>query len=195
MKTALDIEYSFQDLVGWGATRLLDEALVRRWFGARDRVTVGQTLEIPALPNIIFWTVMRPELIAEPIIHLLAVELAENFLARLRSEGTYIDFRSERVLVKKKLWAQQKATLGELSVIRARAERARADVADIDDPAVWRGARIAVQASQIDARNAFRKAFHTAIDHDFGKKHQLAILERVKLSLKELSTPKSEYEL
>jgi hypothetical protein len=191
---ALEVSYSFDDLVRWGATRLLTEEQIRAWFGDRDRATVGETLEIRVLPNIIFWTIMRPELIEERVIHQLAVELAEHLLARLRAEGHYIDFRSERVLAKMREWIAGSATLGELSVVRARAARAREDVQDIDDSAVWLGARVAVEASDTDARDAFRNAFYSAIEHDMGKKHQLEILNRVKVRLKELSTPKSEYE-
>ena len=179
----LDKDYSYDDLVRWGALQLYGETQVRGWFGPRPRKTISDTLALPAPPSIVFWAVMRPELLDERLLHGLAVDLALAVLARIRNDGRYIDFRSERVLATKRAWVLEQISLGELSSAVLSAERARIDVAELPDETVWLGAKAAVQASGADGRVAFSDVYYTALEHDASVSNARAILDGVKASL------------
>jgi hypothetical protein len=182
----LDTDYGYDDLRRWGALEIYPEAQVRAWFGTRPRLSIGETLKLARIrPSILFWVVLRAELVDERLLHGLAVDLAEALLARLRSEGHYIDFRTERVLLRKRAWIARQISLGELSVARQRAMQARGDVSEIDDPAVWIGAKAAVQASVDDGRTAITDVYYTALEHDASRAHQRAIVDGVRASLGE----------
>jgi hypothetical protein len=182
----LDIDYSFDDLRRWGALEMYPEAQVRAWFGSKPRLTIGETLDAPRLrPGILFWAVLRREFMDERLLHGLAVDQAERVLQRVRAEGHYIDFRSERVLQRKRAWIARRISLGELGAALERAEQARIDISEIEDPAVWTGAKIAVQASHSDGRTAVTHAHYTALEYDASRAHQRAIVDAVRVTLRD----------
>jgi hypothetical protein len=180
----LDRSYSYDDLVLWGATRIYSEEMVRNWAGPNQRLTVRETLVLPVSPSIIFWALMRPELVEENLMHGLAVDLAETVLAELRRQGVYIDFRSSRLLECCRAWLTGSKTVGERDVAVLKAEQARVDVSELDDPRVWLGAKIAVQAGGIDGRESFRNVFYTALDFDPSMRHTRGIMAGVAETLK-----------
>lgn len=182
----LDLDFSLDDLRRWGALEIYDEAQVCAWFGQRARLTIGEAMSAARLrPSILFWAVLRGELVDERLLHGLAVDLASALVSRIRAEGHYLDFRTERLLHRKRAWLAGQLTLGELSVARQGAMQARQDVAEIDDPAVWIAAKVVVQASAADGRKAFTDSYYTALEHDGSRAHQRAILEGVRMSLRD----------
>lgn len=67
------------------------------------------------------WLVLRPELIPEKMLHLLACDFADRALKRERKAGREPDARSWNAIKAKRLWVDGKASDDELFAARAAA--------------------------------------------------------------------------
>jgi hypothetical protein len=165
----LQSSITYQQVVDAGALKLYAERHVKRWFGGKPELTLEEALSITTHPIHIFWAVMRERHLPAGVIHQLAVDIGREFLARADGQGVYVDFRSRRVLDAKQRYVDGEISLGALLVAKRKAEQARADVAELDDPRVSAAAHIVCEAGGEDAEEAFTQTFYT-FDSVYGRR-------------------------
>lgn len=176
---------TWEQLARWGALRLYPERQVRAWFGDGSSLTVDQILAIGTKASRVYWTVMRPEVVPEPVLHLAAVGLAADLLDRLEEDGTYLDFRLRAALDHKRGWIAGRHSDGELAHHQRQAQQAQVDVAAhptcADDACV---AALAVRSAlELDGTDAFKGVFYTVVDRFDDDRQRRAVHARVRSTL------------
>src|SRR5262245_56387519 len=149
----------YADVIRWGALALYAEGKVRSFFGARDPITVGELRKRRVPPSSRFWAVLRDEAGPAPLMHELALLLAEQAVEQ-EGRNAPVDFRIRRLLRAKGRWNAGEIGDAELSAARRRVEEAAQELASGGEPRARFLARIAIEAANSDGRRAFRQVFH-----------------------------------
>lgn len=132
--------------------------------GPRGALTIREMLSVQTHPGHIFWLVMRERYVPDWILQTLAVDLANEFLARAKAVGVYLDFRSWRAIETKQAWINSEVSTGALRVAIDKAALAREEVADLADTHVAAAASIVSEAMDFDAESAFSQTFYSFIE-------------------------------
>jgi hypothetical protein len=158
----LDKTIHYDEFIRWGAPTLLrvsPEELRQAHFKTNERVTVSYVIDaLVHHPGHIVWSLARHEVLDEATLHALGAELSAYFLSRLRQEGVYIDFRTQRLSDAKTRFANGEISLGELATARTHGFQAWHDVALHGDPKASAGATAALAFADPDLRKGILKA-------------------------------------
>jgi hypothetical protein len=179
----LDRTISYPELLDDGALEIYPQVQLRRWFRDRETMSVGEALGLRTHVGWIFWAIMRTEVLPGRAMHLLAAQYAREFLTRMTTRGTYIDFRTERALTAKEAWLDEQISLGELSAARDAARRAYDDVADYGDQDVSACAAMVLLALAERGQDAQRQAFYFFQESFPLRADQRWLLRRAKATL------------
>ena len=181
----LERTVSWDQLVRWGALRMYPEKQVRAWFGDGPDLTVDRVLAIGTKAPRVYWTVLRPEVVPDSVLHLVAHALCSDLLDRLEEEGAYLDFRLRVGLDHKLRWIRGGCTSGELAHHQRQADRAQVDVAE--HPTGAADATLAASAVRsaldLDGSEAFKGVFFTVVDRFDDDRQRRAIHARVRSTL------------
>ena len=124
----------------------------------RERIRKGVTplefCELNIKTEDKLFILLRPEIIPEKELHLLACEFAEDALKLERKNGRDPHFNSWNAIKVKRLWIKGKATDEELEV----AELAAWEAADSDWEAAQSAAQVGVESAWLTARATWEVA-------------------------------------
>lgn len=153
-------EFTLKQVLAWGATRAFPERQVRLWFGGRSAVTIHAALHTEDVPlAVVYWAVMREQLLPQALLHRLAVRLATQVLDRFGQAGTAVDPRTRAVLAAKSAWLEGRISLGELLRIKREAERVHRDLLSSGNERGSAASQAVLVAALEDARDAFRRCY------------------------------------
>lgn len=105
----------------WGGDVALGEDVIQQLFDSEE-ISLAKLLEKDVPPLCKCWVILRRQLIPEKVLHEIAQDLAEEYIKKLRTDKTYADFRTDRILEGKRKWINDEISLGELAVHRRDAD-------------------------------------------------------------------------
>ena len=142
------------DLLLWEPCSDWSEGRIRELAGAKQRWTALDVLDLPIQDDAKLWVVLRPALIAEPVLHELACRFAEEVLPIYERECPK-DTNPRDAITAKRAWLRGEITDEQLAAARAAAWDAAWDAAcaaarDAARAAAGFAARDAARAKQVE---------------------------------------------
>jgi hypothetical protein len=146
-------------IMSWAPCDEYSRSRVQKLGSGREGLTPLEIcdLDIPAEDRL--WVLLRPEIIPETQLHILACHRAEQALLNERKLGHEPDKRSWKAIEVKRAWIEGNASDEDLDAARAAAwDAARAAARDAARAAAWAAARAAAGDAAWDAARAAARA-------------------------------------
>lgn len=194
---------TYQDLENWQALTILADVKSRlqsyhsdklgvakvdsaddfkAWTGLdkKQEASLADLLNARIDPHFILWTLLRPELLPPDFLHGLALHFCQDFHARLKEQGTYIDHRYEQLFTVKSDWLSNRVSLGNLAHHQRLASQLLIDMQGSNDKKMIAVAEAAHAALNNDPRIAVLNVFRVINSVYPVKKENLFRLQTVK---------------
>lgn len=156
---------SLHEAMSQGAPPGWNEAEIRSMFFRESAtVTIEQVLNRDVPAGVRFWLVMRESLLPASLIHALALNLVERFLARAQADGLVVNSLVSGAITAKREWIERQISSAALAKARAALLGVRGTLAEQGDPRQGVFAKVACCIAGDEPRRAFLAAYYSLLD-------------------------------